>query len=409
MMTSAMSTPIESASAGARGPLRLRGTLLAGWAPGRVNLIGEHTDYNEGFVLPIAIERVVAMVGQRHQPDDQRITLYSVHHDEMATFTLDQVPDASHPGDTPLWARYVAGVVGELRDHGLPIGGFSSAIAGDVPLGAGMSSSAALIVAALTWIRAAFGANGQAPLALARIGQAAETRGSGVRVGILDQAASILGQRDHATLIDCRDLTYRSIPFHLPDIGLLICETGVQRSLTSSAYNQRVAECGIASDAFAEALRAEGNGRMVRSLRDIDWHTYLRLAGAVPAPARQRARHVISENARTLAAVAALEGGDAAAFGGYILESHASLRDDYAVSCPELDAVVAIATSVPGVLGARLVGAGFGGGALIVARNAALEPLMEHLRIEYPHRTGLTPLMHLVTPADGPGVVELPD
>ncbi len=408
MMTPSLPNPIASASAGARGPLRLTGALLAGWAPGRVNLIGEHTDYNEGFVLPIAIERVVAMVGQRHQPDDRRITLYSVHHDEIATFTVDQVPDASHPGETPLWARYVAGVVGELRDHGLPIGGFSIAIAGDVPLGAGMSSSAALIVAALTWINAAFGASEPAPLALARIGQAAETRGSGVRVGILDQAASILGQREHATLIDCRDLTFRSIPLQLPDTGLLICETGVERSLTASAYNQRVAECGIARDAFAESLRTEDNGRVVRSLRDIDWHTYLRLAGAVPAPARQRARHVISENARPLAAVAALESGDSTAVGGYVLESHASLRDDYAVSCPELDAVVAIATSVPGVLGARLVGAGFGGSALIVARNAALEPLMERLRIEYPLRTGLTPVMHVVTPAAGPGVAELP-
>jgi len=390
----------------ARQMLNLTGDLLVGWAPGRVNLIGEHTDYNDGWVLPIAIERFVALAGQPTSIDDGVVWLYSAHHQEVATFALDNPPSAADTQGVPLWARYIAGVIGEVHDAGLPIHGFTAAIAGDVPFGGGMSSSAALSIATLTWLNLAFHLE-QEPLALARLGQRAETRGSGVRVGILDQAASVLGRPGQAVLIDCRTLEYTHVPFQLPDVGLLICETGVERSLAASAYNERRAECERAVKVFSNALGAEGDTRAITALRDVTEHDFLRLAGQVPNPARRRARHVISENHRTLSAVAALERGDAATFGRLVLGSHASLRDDYEVSCPELDVVVEIATRHAGTYGARLVGAGFGGGALIVAQLDAIEAISADLQRAYPERTGRQPTLHRITAAGGPGVAVL--
>ncbi len=399
--------PATLAAQHARQVLRLDGELLAGWAPGRVNLIGEHTDYNDGWVLPVAVDRVVALAGQpATEPDAMEMQLFSVHHGEMATFSASRPPSADDPQDVPLWARYIAGIVAEARTAGHQVRGFTAAIAGDVPVGGGMSSSAALSVAALTWLDAAFHLNLD-PLAMARLAQRAETRGSGVRVGILDQAASVLGRPGQAALIDCRSLGYSYVPLNLPDVGLLICETGVERSLASSAYNQRRAECEEAVAAFTHAVRDEGDTRDIAALRDVSEQDYLRLAGHIPEPARRRARHVIAENARTLRAVEVLKAGDAAAFGQLVLESHASLRDDYAVSCPELDAVVEIATSIPGTLGARLVGAGFGGSALIVARSEAVEVVAAALRERYPARSGLQPEIHRVAAAGGTGIAYL--
>jgi galactokinase len=228
-----------------------------------------------------------------------------------------------------------------------------------------------------------------------------------VRVGILDQAASVLGRPGQAVLIDCRSLAYTYIPFNLPSVGLLICETGVERSLASSAYNQRRAECEQSVAAFASVVHDEGDGREITALRDVSEVDYLRLAGHVPEPARRRARHVISENGRTLSAVEALKAEDAAAFGRLVLESHASLRDDYAVSCPELDAVVEIATTIPGTLGARLVGAGFGGSALVVARDDELDAVIAALQERYPLRSGLQPAIHRVRAAGGTGIAQV--
>lgn len=399
--------PAHVAAAAARKKFQLAGELLAGWAPGRINLIGEHTDYNDGWVLPVAIERVVALAGKvAVAPDDRIVRLYSVHHREKASFSLAQPLTAASLQNVPLWARYIAGAIGEVRDAGLPVCGFTAAIAGDVPLGGGMSSSAALIIAALTWLDAAFQLN-QRPLDLARLGQRAEIRGSGVRVGILDHAASVLGRPGQAVLIDCRSLSYSYVPFHLPDVGLLICETGIERSLASSAYNERRTQCEAAVTTMARVLHAEGETRAITALRDITERDFLRLAGHIAEPARRRARHVINENIRTLNAATALASGDPIAFGQLVLASHASLRDDYAVSIPELDAVVEIATQVTDTLGARLVGAGFGGGALIVAPIDALPVITAALMTHYPQRCGRQPMIHRVAAAGGPGAALL--
>jgi galactokinase len=411
--------PAKIAAAGARSRLDLSsGPLLATWAPGRVNLIGEHTDYNGGYVLPIAIEKVVAVAGQLRQATDppemtSAIHLYSHHHDQMATLRLDQLPSAAQPADQPLWALYVAGVLGELIRAGVRLQGFAASIAGDVPTGQGLSSSAALVMATLLWLNEALELR-IPPLDLAQLGQRSEERGTGVRVGILDHAASVLGRPGQAVLIDCRSLTHRSIPCDLPEVSLLICDSGVERSLATSAYNERRHECEIALQALASALIAEAQavyGRTDRpdryqpptALRDITTHELMRLGGHIPLPARQRAWHVVTENLRTLAAVEALESQDVRRLGDLILASHASLRDQYAVSSSELDALVEISTQPAGAYGARLVGAGFGGGVLIVAPESEEAKIRQRLAIQYPERTGRQARIMQIRPAGGPG------
>ena len=393
---------VAVAAASAHDILHLTGPLLAGWAPGRVNLVGEHTDYNDGWVLPIAIERTVALVGSLANPDDSMVQLYSVHHQALASFSIINPPTAQATQDVPLWARYIAGVVGELRDAGMPVRGFSAAIAGDVPFGGGLSSSAALIIATLTWFNAALSLQ-QAPLDLARIGQRAETRGSGVRVGILDHAASVLGQPGQAMLIDCRSLNVQPIPFNLPEVSLLVCETGVERSLATTGYNQRRSECEQVLHLLADLLRAEGDRRPIEALRDVNERDYQRLGGRIPQPLRNRAHHVVSENIRTLLAATILQQGHVTMFGNVVMASHASLRDEYEVSSPELDAVVEIATRRLGALGARMMGAGFGGSALIVTTNDMADDIIADLQTLYPERTGRQPIIHRLAPAGGPG------
>ena len=407
MTLPALPPTVATAAASARDALYLTGPLLAGWAPGRVNLIGEHTDYNDGWVLPIAIERTVALVGAlTTAPDDSLVQLYSVHHQAMASFSITDPPTAQATQGVPMWARYIAGVVGELHDAGLPVHGFSVAIAGDVPLGGGLSSSAALIMATLTWLNAALSLQ-LAPLDLARIGQRAETRGSGVRVGILDHAASVLGQPGQAMLIDCRSLNVQPIPFNLPDVSLLVCETGVEHSLATTGYNQRRSECEQVLQLLVDLLKAEGDRRPIEALRDVNERDYQRLGGRIPQPLRNRAHHVVSENIRTLLAATILQQGHVTMFGNVVMASHASLRDEYEVSSPELDAVVEIATRRLGALGARMMGAGFGGSALIVTTNEMADDIIADLHTFYPERTGLQPVIHRLAPAGGTGTATI--
>lgn len=373
------------------------------WAPGRVNLIGEHTDYNDGWVLPVAVDRLAALAGGPRT--DQIVRLFSQHHQELATFSLDGLTPANSAerGQTlPGWARYPLGVAAELIGAGYTPKGADAAIAGDVPLGAGMSSSAALEVASGTFFTALSGVSLEA-LPLARLCQQAEQRAVGVRVGILDQAASCLGRAGQAILLDCRSLHYQYIPFTLPDVALVVCDTGVRRELATSAYNERRAQCEQATALLAELLAKEGRQSPVNALRDVSPEEYARHAAALPEPLRRRARHVISENARVLQAVAALRSGDASAFGALLFASHASLRDDYEVSCLELDVIVELAQQVPGVLGARLIGAGFGGCALVLCQQAAIEPLRTLLARDYPRQTGREASVYPCTIGAGPG------
>jgi galactokinase len=370
-----------------------RPALLAR-APGRVNLIGEHTDYNDGFVLPIAIDREIAIAARPAAGDRSR--LHSANYGDSGDFD----PATVAPG-TPLagpdWLRYPAGVAWALRDAGQPAPAIDGAIAGDVPLGAGMSSSAAIEVATALTLLAAAGAEMPGP-DLALLCQRAENRYVGVQCGIMDQFISRLGARDHALLVDCRSLDYQLVPLRLGEARLLVCNTNVQRGLVDSEYNQRRAECGQAVAALAQRLPG------VRALRDVTPEQLTHHEADLPPVVFRRARHVVGENARTLAAVEALTSGDLATLGRHLNDSHDSLRDDYQVSCRELDALVDICRADPATYGARMTGGGFGGCMIALVAAEALERVEAAITREYPTRTGLQPTLYRVTAVDGASV-----
>ncbi len=375
--------------------------LVVAWAPGRANLIGEHTDYNDGLVLPVAVDRVVALAGKRQERPSVRC--YSRHHDTLAMFAAD--PQAlARPADEalPLWARYVRGVVAELAalGEGSPPG-FAAAIVGDVPVGGGMSSSAAFEVATAT-LCGALGWPRLPPLETAALCQRAEQRGTGVQVGIMDQAASCLGRPGCAILLDCRSLGYEYIPVNLPNIMLAVYDTGVSHSLGNTEYNLRRQQCGEAVELLREAIQRDEPGRTVQSLRDISEDDLAQFGHVLPGTLLRRARHVVTENARVAEAADALRAGDGERLGAMLYASHASLRDNYQVSSPELDAVVSIAESVPGVLGARMMGAGFGGSALILVARDAYATLAGTLEREYPRHAGHAGTLHECRIAEGP-------
>jgi galactokinase len=376
------------------------------WAPGRINLIGEHTDYTGGFVLPVAINRVVALAGRRIE--DWQVHVTSRHHRQMASFPADRLALlSSAPAPTlPFFARYVRGVLAEMAAlPGAPaVPVFDAIINGDVPVGGGLSSSAALEVATATFV-AALGGPALDPLDMAQLCQRAERKGVGVKVGILDQAASCLARFHHALLLDCRSLSYTHIPILLSGYALAVFETGVPHTLASSGYNERVSECRRATSLLRKAIIAEDATREITQLRDITAEDLARYGQELPETLRRRARHVVSENARVHQAVAALRAADAQALGDLLYASHASLRDDYCVSCPELDAVVEIVRNVHGVYGARMIGGGFGGSVLILAEQSAVNDIRRALMDEYPRRTQCIGRLHLCRISGGPGAV----
>lgn len=390
-----------------------RGPLGAAWAPGRINLIGEHTDYNAGYVLPLAVDRVAAFAGRAR--GDGRVRLWSMHFQERAEFSLDDLPASFEQQRTrlPGWARYVLAVAAELRRAQLPIEGFDAVLQGDVPVGGGMSSSAALEVATVQTCRlfahGAFTIGEQGatltPLQVAELCRHAEWIASGVRCGILDQAASCLGRPGQAVLLDCRSLEYRYLPFAAPGMALVVIDTGVRRELAASAYNERRQQCEEAARLLGEqiARHASQTGREIQSLRDISPEEFERSKDTLPEPLRRRAGYVIAENRRVLETVARLERHDLPGVGELLWQTHASLRDDYEVSCFELNTLVELARSVPGVLGARMMGGGFGGCTINLVRAEAVETLKQVVEEQYPARTDLRASIDVCQAAGGPG------
>ncbi|WP_324667893.1 galactokinase [Geochorda subterranea] len=361
-------------------------------APGRVNLIGEHTDYTGGFVLPVAIDRDVVVAG-RARPDD-RVCVYSADFDQSTCFELDEArlddvrKDSRHP-----WSDYVRGVYAVLRAEGLPVTGADLAIAGDVPQGAGLSSSAALEVATLLFAQVT-GRFEVEPVRAALLARRAENEFVGVACGIMDQFVSRLARRDAALLVDTDSLRYEHVPLP-PDVAIVVTDTRVRRRLVGSEYNRRRQQC---EEALAIARRHVSGWRLVREIRAEQ----LPALHDVAAPVlMRRLRHLVEENARVLEAVRALRDGDLGRLGELMAASHASLRDLFEVSCPELDAAVEIARAVPGVYGARMTGAGFGGCTVTLARPDAVPALLAALEAEYPRRTGKTPQIFVLRAAQG--------
>lgn len=378
-------------------------------SPGRVNLIGEHTDYNDGFVMPLAISRDILLAGRRRSDDLVRV--YSLNVNEETTFSLADVaaPPAADPeaatgrsrtGDDAAppspsgWGRYVAGVVWALRDAGLPVGGFEAVLTGNIPVGAGLSSSAALEVGMAVLLRELFGF-GLDPVDAARLCQRAENEYVGVQCGIMDQFAVALGRQGHAVLLDCRTLDYRYVPLPAQHVRLVVADTGVRRTLAASEYNTRRRECetGVAL--------LQRHAPEIRALRDVTPHTLEQLLHRLPDVVGRRCRHVVCENARVQATAEALANHNFAECGRLMYASHASLRDEYQVSCRELDEMVDIARSVPGVYGARMTGAGFGGCIVSLVRADAAAALAAALKAEYPIRTGKAPAVYVVAPSNG--------
>jgi len=360
-----------------RGPERLldlvesalgRGSDAVGIAPGRINLIGEHTDYIGGLSLPGAIDRhvLVGLVGR----DDSTVNIHSLASDERWSFELG--PGLDPPAG---WQRYMAGAVEVFREHCGLERGFDAAVAGDVPLGAGLSSSAALCVAWMNALRAWTGVELD-DRTLVRLAQRVEHVWAGVKCGLLDQMASQLSRPDHLLRIDFRSLEVTQVPNNLRQVDFLVLDTGVRRALAGSAYAERVGQVRAGIDRVTR--------RDVMHWRDLHLDDLGR--GDV---IDDRLRHGITENARVDAAAEAVRSGDAIALGGLFMESHQSLRHDYAVSCAELDSMVALAASEPGCFGARMMGGGFGGCALALVSEGAAEAVwtgvIQGYRRRYPH------------------------
>ncbi|MBM3216990.1 galactokinase [Candidatus Poribacteria bacterium] len=361
-------------------------------APGRVNLIGEHTDYNAGFVLPVAIDRSIVYAVRAR--DDRNVEIVSREFGGVSRFSLDAI---DHDADQS-WADYVRGVAWVLSEEGFPLRGFDAVVGGDVPVGAGLSSSAAMEVgAAMAFARVS--ELDIEPTRLALLCQKAENRFVGVNCGIMDQFISRLGKRDHALFLDCRDLRYEHVPLPLADARLVITNTNVKRSLVTSEYNARRAEC----ERGVELMRAFVPG--AQALRDIPADVFALHRDELPELTAQRCGYVIEETARVEAAVAAFRSGNLDEVGRLMLASHEGLRDGYEVSCPELDALVELAMDVPGVYGARMTGAGFGGCTVALLRESAVEPLRLEIAETYPARTGLTPDCYVCQVDDGARIV----
>ncbi|MFH1538314.1 MAG: galactokinase [bacterium] len=371
------------------------GDIVAVRAPGRVNLIGEHTDYNDGFVLPCAISREVLIVGTER--GDRKLKLNSINFDESAEVDLA----SPFQPDKPRWANYVEGVVRIIEEHtGVEVGGFSAAIEGDVPLGSGLSSSAALEVASGVFVQELFGLDIPAP-ALARLCQEAEHRFIGVKCGIMDQFASRLCEAGHALFLDCRSLEYEQIPLNLPEHEILILDTGVSRGLADSAYNERRDACtrGVS------LLQEENPG--VRALRDVSIEEFLETSENWDATLRAICEHIVRENDRVLRSIDCLRENDIKTFGKLLYASHESLRDLYRVSCAELDLIAGSSRGFDGVEGARMTGAGFGGCAIALVESGRSAEFEEGIKSIYREKTGKELKVYRTFPARGAGRIEL--
>lgn len=364
-------------------------------APGRVNLIGEHTDYNDGFVLPAAIQfQTSVAIAPRA---DDKLVLYSENYREQVEFVLEDLP--SKPRGH--WSDYVIGVAQKIRERATRLSGANVLISGDVPQGAGLSSSASLEVAvcgallevSLCGLQEA-GSFGFSRADLARLCQRAENEFVGARCGIMDQFVSVHGKKDHALMLDCRALSYRHQP--LPaSVRLVICNTMVRHALAGGEYNLRRTECESGAKFFA------GKRPGITALRDVSFEEFEKYEAELLEPIRKRCRHVICENARVLQAADALVRHDLDTFGELMRESHVSLRDDFQVSCAELDLMVELAGKVNGVYGARMTGGGFGGCTINLVRAEAVDTFRATVTDGYERATGKKPEIYVCNAADG--------
>jgi galactokinase len=352
-----------------------------------VNLIGEFTDYNDGFVMPAAVEFSTTVAVTKRS--DRMLGMHSENLGKRREFALDD--PAAHPAKD--WTDYVRGVAVTLERLGHRLQGADLEIHGDVPMGAGLSSSASIEVATAL---ALIGVSGLSVSLkeIAELCQRAENEFAGSRCGIMDQFISCFGKAGHALLLDCRSLDYRLIPIP-PGVRLVICNTMVRHQHSSGEYNSRRADCEAGVRHFAALLPH------VRALRDVTLADLTRYGDGLGDPVYRRCRHVIGENARVERAAQALEQCDLDTLGTLMAESHRSLRDDFEVSCPELDLMVDLALASPGIRGARMTGGGFGGCAICLVEQDRVDDFVKNVAEGYRKATGATPELYVTSAADG--------
>ena len=368
---------IESVAQGFASKFGDADGVVVAMAPGRVNLIGEYTDFNDGFVFPMTVDSGIYIAVRAR--DDKTVRVASIRYDELVEYELDELEKPKSGS----WSSYVLGVVEELRLRGHLAHGFEAVVDGNLHLGAGLSSSAALEVATGVSLQqiARFEMD---PVDMVKLCQYVEHNYANVMCGIMDQFACGIGRSGHALLLDCRSLDYENVPVELGDYRFVIVNSEVERSLALSAYNTRRAECQEAVEHFRHYDSS------IRALRDVDMDLVEKFGGELPPVVHRRCRHVVAENERALAAVAALKSGSLDAFGRLMTESHRSLRDDFEVSCEQLDLLVELAHDTEGVLGSRMTGAGFGGCTVSLVQKDAVPELINRLG-DYTARFNLAP------------------
>jgi galactokinase len=362
-------------------------------APGRVNLIGEHTDYNEGYVLPVAIDREMMIAARLSENADGSIELYSKDYGERDSFSASDIQPHPDRG----WTNYLRAVLKMFQNAGHSIPTFQAVLSGDVPQGAGLSSSAAFEVAVARLLKEFLGL-GLTDTEIALIAQKAENEFIGVQCGIMDQFISALGEAESALMIDCRTLDFKTVPLRLSDKGycIVITNSGVRRGLVDSAYNERRQSCQQGVRELERLLN-----RQLSSLRDVRLDEFIAVSSRLPVILSKRCHHVISENERVLLAVAALENDDLEDFGHLMNASHESLKTYFEVSCPEIDILVEMTQAQPSVLGSRITGGGFGGCTVSLMPLDMVESYGTDIIPAYEHKTGCKADVYVCVASDG--------
>lgn len=355
-------------------------------APGRVNLIGEHTDYNDGFVLPMAIDRWIWVALQPRK--DGQVRIHSLDFESESIFDLHELKKDQG------WSEYLKGMAHALQEDGLILQGWQGVIGGDVPRGAGLSSSASVEMATARAFACVSSFDWEV-MRMAKLGQRTENEWIGVNSGIMDQMACAASREGHALFLDCRSMDYQHV--RLPkDVAVVVMDTSTRRGLVDSAYNERRAQCERAARFFG-----------VRALRDVDLDTLERKGGKLESLTLRRARHVVSENQRVLQAVEAMRRDDAAELGQYLNQSHESLRLDFEVTNEALNQIVECAQAQPGCYGARMTGAGFGGCAVALVDSESTAAFVEAVRNCYLKKSGQAAQIYVCRPSNGAEVISL--
>ena len=369
------------------------GDIRTYFAPGRVNLIGEHTDYNGGHVFPCAL--TIGTYAAARKRDDRKIRFFSIN--QFSKGVIETSLDDLNPSDAAGWTNYPKGVVWAFLGRGLKIDtGFDMVISGDIPAGSGLSSSASLEVLTGFMLRDLYGLDSVTNVELAQIGQYSENNYNGMNCGIMDQFASAMGKKDNAIFLDCNTLSYEYAPIVLDGYKIVVTNSKVKHSLVDSAYNDRRSSC-------EKALEELKTVTDISSLGDLTEEEFEKYKSAIKDETRvRRAHHAVYENRRAIKAVDALKNGDLAEFGKLMNESHISLRDDYEVSCPEIDVLVDAAWACDGVVGSRITGGGFGGCSVSIVADDKIESFKEALAKAYKEKCDLEPEFYVVSVGDGP-------